>query len=419
MFKLLDKEQISEYVNSIEGPLEKFFFTEKQKSEVEAQRKKLEATKNYLRSLGSNPNLTDQYEVDIMGGKIYANSEALNVYRRLQALEKNGTRYDLKKSFLSLTGQAVIMSEFCARELGLISDSYLTGDEVLDLLDILDEEGIEKTKVDKVEEAAEKYGAILVQRGGYIQLKPLLEESINEKISIDTSYQQQSSDPKKSAQSNQDSEHGASLDTLMHRVVDEKPTIPIAPAPINLNQIKQQVTARELPVGAPIPPPGKDRSGKSNKSDSMMAPPLAKPPVPLPPTMPTMVAPPIAEPKYKASDQPTLGLNSLKDIQTVDDLKKIEAAHLRQGYLPEQIKFIRSKISYLAAANRLLPIQVVNIFEQGPLFKLYLQMGSEIIGTSGNDYKQVMAKIAAAGSEVLSFQEFEAMADLRKDLERM
>ena len=93
-------------------------------------------------------------------------------------------------------------------------------------------------------------------------------------------------------------------------------------------------------------------------------------------------------------------------IQTIDDLKKLDLSFLRQGSLQSQISNLKSLISNLARANNVLPYYAVTAFEQSPLFKSYMAHGNSKVVGSG-----------AAGE--MTQAEFEAMADLRKEIERL
>ena len=94
------------------------------------------------------------------------------------------------------------------------------------------------------------------------------------------------------------------------------------------------------------------------------------------------------------------------EIKVIDDLKKLDVSYLRRGELRKKISDIRYQITSLAALNRMYPYQVVMAFEQSPLFKLYLSHGSSrVVGQPSKDD--------------LSQAEFEAMADLRKEIERL
>jgi hypothetical protein len=94
------------------------------------------------------------------------------------------------------------------------------------------------------------------------------------------------------------------------------------------------------------------------------------------------------------------------ELKVVDDLKKLEVSFLRQGEPSAQVEKIKTAIRHLALANRMYIFQVVNALEQSPLFKTYLSQGQARVG-------------GRTGGGNLSQAEFEAMADLRRQLERL
>lgn len=97
---------------------------------------------------------------------------------------------------------------------------------------------------------------------------------------------------------------------------------------------------------------------------------------------------------------------SITNINVIEDLKKLEIGNLREGNLADQIRLIRNKVGSLAEANNLLPFYVVEVLEQSPLFKAYLEHG----------VSRVREGVKSTG---LTQEEFEALADLRKNLGRL
>ncbi|MBI2607442.1 MAG: hypothetical protein HYW51_01300 [Candidatus Doudnabacteria bacterium] len=116
-------------------------------------------------------------------------------------------------------------------------------------------------------------------------------------------------------------------------------------------------------------------------------------------------------------------LKSLNDIKVIEDLKKVEVGHLRQAPLPTQISNLKSHISRLAQVNHLLPYHVVSVFEQSPLFKQYLFLGGSLVADRRADRKlafnEAVARLKASGQQAMSLTEFEALADLRREIDRM
>jgi hypothetical protein len=402
-----DLSKIIDYFVSFDLPAELHLMTPKDKANADLEVRRLDATRQYTQSIIQNPDLGGSLDKDVMEGKIYGPSQAANIRAKILALEGTGARTDIKRSIVIPTGQAVIMSEACASALGFIADGFVVKDDMDQLIQILRNEQVEESQIKRVQEAGQKYGAIILQRGSYVALKGNLEEAAVF-TGVRSSFEEYQKNLNKTPQSNPASEspRGVSLSALKDRLVKPLPAIPPAPPKpsgpaMTPAEIRRELATKELTTNTkpttpkPVPP----------------VPKFTPPPVPAPAVSPKLIS------------TPSMGLPSLRDIKVIEDLKKVEPAHLRQGYLPEQVKIIRTKIAYLAGVNKILPINVVNVFEQSPLFKLYIRIGSSIISQSTNekkaDYKQVIAVMVNNGADVLSLAEFEAVADLRKDLERM
>lgn len=181
--------------------------------------------------------------------------------------------------------------------------------------------------------------------------------------------------------------HGRDLEVLREQLVRGEGTNAIKMTP---EEIKREVTEIELP-------------GHKEEIASSSRPRLSSNQIDVggtPRKDERSVVPPPKAPLIRTN------LQSLAQISMVDDLKKIEIAHLRQGPLAQQLQTIRSKIFSIAQANRLYPYYTVSAFEQSPLFRAYLQTGS--------------SKITENKTEGgLSQAEFEAIADFKKEIERL
>jgi hypothetical protein len=142
---------------------------------------------------------------------------------------------------------------------------------------------------------------------------------------------------------------------------------------------------------------------------------------PMPEQLATLQAPPAEEEKkLEVVEAPSIGLTSLMDIKVVDDLKKIQTQHLRQGELRGQMNLVKSKIITLAQENKILPYYAVEAFEQSPLFKTYMTIGYAMLGDPNPNRAQAFeAAVQQAGMETLTLREFEAVADLRKQIEHL
>jgi hypothetical protein len=204
-------------------------------------------------------------------------------------------------------------------------------------------------------------------------------------------------------------DHGASLEAL--KAVAQ--TAPKPAADAFAKELKREVMTPEL--------------SKPTAEESGIKPGPAIPKPQPKPNVTTKLAPmpkELSVPRvpYKAPQVPTPtgGLKSLMDIRTVDDLKKVQTDHLRQGELAGQLNLIRAKIFSIAQANKLLPFYTVNAFEQSPLFKSYLAIGAAMIADPNPDRTDAFRKaVDTAGVEKLTLREFESVADLRKQIEQL
>jgi hypothetical protein len=218
----------------------------------------------------------------------------------------------------------------------------------------------------------------------------------------------------------------------------EMPAAPEAPHGASLEAFKQKLEK----VSGTSTPSGRPTMG--------MAKPLAKPGVQMtpqeikrelnalelprpemqksqPPQMPRQgPVPPVMPPRPQTgvpTAGPAHGANFLADLNAVEDLKKISLADLRQGTLPAQISLIKSKIIHLSQINKLLPYYTVNAFEQSPLFRLYTTIGAHVIAdTTPNRqqaFEQAAKKLENQGQSSMTISEFEAVADLRKEIEKL
>lgn len=207
--------------------------------------------------------------------------------------------------------------------------------------------------------------------------------------------------------------HGQDLDVLKKRieqvVPNPSPGAGAPPSPVGRGEllmtpqeIKREVATPELITHEELELPPHQEVKKT------IVPQAPKPVVSNPSPAPSGHPLPKGEgkPSQPVQAVPKMNLTTLASISMVDDLKKIEINHLRQNPLNQQIQLIKSKIVNLAQANRLLPYYTVNAFEQSPLFRAYLSHGQSKFAGSPmtNDLSQA---------------EFEAIADLRKEIERL
>lgn len=250
---------------------------------------------------------------------------------------------------------------------------------------------------------------------------------------------------------------GASVSSLMSRLEGKTPPAQLPkPAPakpgastsfakelereLNTPEIKPHPLSAAKPLAPksapPIPPPPVRKPVVEEKPEAEPVFGEIKPEMPNPNKNAWMLSNKVVVPKISTDINPQPlgvpkirnrvakhGLLDLNSIRNVDDLSKVEPAHLRQGPLVDQIEIIKRSLSKLARENDILPVNILPVFEQSPLFQSYLKAGSLLIEHNTGDDKialdQVMGELEAAGQETLSQQEFEAVADLRKELETM
>jgi hypothetical protein len=209
-------------------------------------------------------------------------------------------------------------------------------------------------------------------------------------------------------------DHGADLEALKQRMaVQPKPAPapkPVAPKPISnisVDEIKREVATKELPAHVTKP--------ASLPSVIQPPKPVAKPvpiaPVarPVPPPTPKPSAPyeeRITPPSRPTTPRPVSHFEAtFSDIKNINDLKKITLDYMRRGPLDQQMPLMKNKIINLAKENRVLPYYALSAFEESPLFRSYLNHAN--VTFAGNQ----------SASE-LTQEEFEAIADLRKEIQR-
>ncbi len=211
--------------------------------------------------------------------------------------------------------------------------------------------------------------------------------------------------------------HGVDLEILKRRLEQ-------APAKVSAvanktqvmtpQEIKREVTTPELPAHldthsresgnlARAEIPHQVRDGIAPVAPKIAPVPQPKPVVQSPVASPKPVtALPVVRPKPPVV---TTGI-SLADIKTADDLKKLDLIHLRRGSIDQQVAEIKAKIIQLARTNKIMPYYLLASFEQSPLFKAYLAHGSAMFEGKGQ-------------TSELSQQEFEGIADLRKEIQHL
>ena len=192
--------------------------------------------------------------------------------------------------------------------------------------------------------------------------------------------------------------HGASLDLLKSRLEKKTPGSEIQPSPVRSSDRTPSPRGGGGIGRGPLTPEEIEREVGTPElpaSPAVLKPPLVRKEEVLPKPLVAKVQTINFAPKLVGSS-----------IKVIDDLKKLDIAYLRAGTLEYQIPHLKSLISNLARSNNVLPYHVVLAYEQSPLFAAYLKAGT--------------AKITnVPGSGDLTQVEFEALADLRKEIEHI
>lgn len=185
-------------------------------------------------------------------------------------------------------------------------------------------------------------------------------------------------------------------------------------------EIKREVATSELPAHMTAPKPPEGLPTRPIGSIPLISP--IRPITPIKPIVPT---PPKPSPTPPQS-------TPVREIRFVDDLRKIDLSYLKgdlktpaegEARLRRQISNIKNQISRVASANHMYIHDALVVFQQSPLFGLYLKTGTMLMHNPNPDrkkaYEEVSARLRSEGEKTLTLAEFEAVADLKKELERM
>lgn len=433
----VEKEKAIQYVESLTTPAELAFFAKEQLIELQKEREKMDRSIVFVSTIIDKPDFESQLQKGELEGRIYGPSEMANTTAKFRVLDDGwGERIDLNETLVNKTGQRIIMSGRLQKLLGFLADGYMIKDEMDQLISALQADNVSSTDVDRVTSAMSLYGAIALQRGAFVSLKNLLEEATGRNLS----YYNPALTPKpKPLTPLPVPEHGATLNSLKERLTTPHAAKP-GPHPVSFkHELDREVNTPELsahedqaainspkslrkpPVleDKPILPPIKEKNEVLDQdaawrlSNKVVVPKFdVEMPIPQPSAVPKV--------RNRTARHGLVDLNALSRI---DQLDKIEPAHLRQGPLSGQTQLIKNKIAQLAKENEMLPVSLLPKFVQSPLFQVYLKAGSIMIDRNMTASKvaleSVMSELEAQGNDTLSQQEFEAVADLKKELEAM
>jgi hypothetical protein len=180
-----EKQQYIEYANSFNPPMEASFLTPAQLDQVNQERRKYESSAQFVKSILNNDDFEERINKSIIEGKIYSISQMALEREKLHALDDgDGTRIDVNETVISRSGQSVIMSGRLQDLLGFESDGYVLKDELNELVNALQADGVPGPEIDRVTAAMNKFGAIILQRGIFVALKGMLEEAIEHSLTL-------------------------------------------------------------------------------------------------------------------------------------------------------------------------------------------------------------------------------------------
>lgn len=547
---MTDREKAIEYAESINPPAEIDFFTSEQLEALKKEREKMEQSRVFVLNIIEKDDFEELIQKAALENRIYNVAEMSSLKAKFRAIDEGlGDRVEINRSLITKTGQKIIASAKLQDLIKIYSDVYFLEEELDILTKALKAEGIDEPDIDRVASAMRTYGAVIIQRGVFTQLKSLLEDAVGSSLTINKSVENDAvsvqmpqdkakkqnlpvseanpqnknlvlpadltaafveylkhndisytstiksviSDPKfieffedlkknynyyknlanekmveeiiqhpplwnklsgatsdsvrQMVERNKEgfdkkkaavaqsasSEHGASLSALKERLIapqqpkaenEKSKTSPITFAEelkreVNTPELNQTKQTTKPPEAAKIQPPRQrlPQKEQSSKNAWMISERVVSPKQ----QQPGVIAhAPKRIPKVR-SRVARFGLKELKDIKSLDDLSRIEAAHLRQGPLLDQISDIKAKIIQSAKDIGVLPLTVLPMFEKSPLFQTYLQAGAMLIEkNAGMEDKlaldEVMAELEDMGQDTLTQEEFEAIADLKKDL---
>lgn len=220
-----------------------------------------------------------------------------------------------------------------------------------------------------------------------------------------------SAQPKSSASVQKTTEHGEDLE-----VFREKMAAPLAPKPVASSsttavlEIKREIDTKELPQYS---------EAILVKPQPLIAPIIQN----FAPVPKINIAPipqiPKAIPSVQLVQQPGIISNPIAQISSIEDLKHIDIKQWRRAPLNQQLGLIRSKIIRIANTNRQIPFYAVAAFEQSPLFQTYLKLGAAMIADQSVDRNQAFQQIVEKLGLDMTLAEFEAIADLKKEIEKL
>lgn len=183
------KEKYLDYVLAFTPPAESNFFTPIIKAVIEAEISKLANTYTFVENVLQSEDFDSKIERAVIDGKIFSPSQYARVAAVADVINQgSGARVDITETLINLSGQRIIMSPRLQNILGFATDGYMLKNEAGELAGALQADGVPGPEIDRVNQTMNKYGAISMQRGIFIELKNYLEESIGRTVTVSKGY---------------------------------------------------------------------------------------------------------------------------------------------------------------------------------------------------------------------------------------
>lgn len=180
-----ERAKYVEYAESLDVPVEASFLTQQQLETIKQERAKFESSQQFVASILKQDDFEEIISKTTIQGRIYSPSQMALLSAKLNALDGGeGNRADITESLVTKSGQMIIMSLRLQNILGFIGDGYMLKDELDELVNALKADNVPGPDIDRVTSSMNKFGAIFLQRGVFISLKGMLEESIGRTLNI-------------------------------------------------------------------------------------------------------------------------------------------------------------------------------------------------------------------------------------------
>lgn len=173
-------------INSTDSvPVEADFLTSDQLKFLEAERDKLTVTEQFINSVIAKDGFEEVINKAIIEGKIFSPSQFQSLQEKFRALDdKDSDRIDLTETLVNGAGDKIIMSARLQSLLGFLTDGVMVKDELDELVRALKGDNVPDADIDRVKTALDNTGSVFLQRGVFIPLKSLLEDSLGRKLTI-------------------------------------------------------------------------------------------------------------------------------------------------------------------------------------------------------------------------------------------